>query len=1449
MSEEKIGKRPRTGEKEPSISTREEALHNLKSKLSALDCSGELDFAESDGVTLNLLNKLTSEFGGRAALQGLTINQVRDKFIVPTRAASDGSYIDYLRGRPEFVGEVRPANVFTSYNLGCIFLDFVDAINRCYEHNPEKSSIVLFITVFSNNFSKWKRQHGGSQFPPASVMLGHVVMLSASIPRVLLVLCQWEDSGKTPLNRLWCLLELCVAAQLNHEVNIATCTKRSHFVGNRFDYNRDLVDSFLHSIEIQNAHTFSPDYDAIIYKFILLCGGFEVCNEHIRRMIQSFDRLPTLIRQKSLDASRLSFLVVDLDSLLLNRSDFTLQMQQCNMLFLINNLIDTSVQSVAALLLEFEKSAALLAGGPVAQATLEAEFLPHLIFADIGCRSGRFESTTSVASYFAHCDRHLNLSVLMSDPELARFFDRMGTAAHLVLFSNHTQHIILRVLSALRMEEDVFDFVLYADISHILPPIGGSSQTGTLVDNYPKLKPHTEAFARAVRVLGYTCSERVYYVGCNDASLSMARSMRWTVTKLIPVSTTGSAAPEPERVLLDEVNSMLEVEKLAAFADLFADANQATIYDFGRQLTAPLSLRSVTDSIQFHLDDFNDPPMTSASLLASDAGSKVAGAAPETLHSTSLLPQSSGRVKLLCRRDGVYIHGPSHVSEGDTYFEEDPSFYLRILKPYYSSLPQPNVLVRDYMGGSKFYNRCARRGFVGLFTADGLVSLDLKPTVTSAGGFLVMPNPGYHNRLTKAVKDCMRGLLSAAELEIIRAEEEIINSRDPGGSELDSNLSGGFIYTAWWVQSQDIPQIAAVLAELVNEGLRLAGAKPVEKSTNTSTSFPPLEPLLPPAVPSNATNMQRQTSAFPSVDGYRLAPSTSKYECGVRCALRHPGYVHSVRALTGTHIPLLQSVLKHVPLWLRTIHGDSDSAKVAEMGVHYPYVDHFSTLHIHIRTATYPNCDGGHNRGIFDLHDIVDMLTADALCMEKCIIGGVLTMLTIGWLDKLRKNCPSDDLAAAIQWVTSDKRVLRLSCDSSNSVVGPQLNIAEGNNFPIEALARQVSAELEDNLLSTTAGSSSCAHALPDVSCSNSGGNGSNGDETNRTAVGSFITECLRRRPDVHFSARPVSRVVINTEAAAATSAVDRLMCAVDDSFLPSFSSPSFSMQSSVSLSHLQSLRLISVVGPPAIGKNTTLQPLCYYRQWFHLSAGDLLRSILNEGQGNNLDAYTNQQFSSSVQNYRRVIIGLLYKVQYTTAKALKDRYWQRIDKYQGLLVVKYLSSCVPRGSTVVLDNYPRSLVDLEVLRSHGAHIAAYVHVDVVAQPVEAHDRAVEELARRMHARGRGTIDQQPTAARNRIKHYLKNVVPQISATLQALESPLPPTGHNLQQNPVCHCRHIELSCTEDVGAVIEQIMAAIAPVLVLDNNTTSLLAPTQLTAFPLPPAKKTQLRASSAFY
>lgn len=106
-----------------------------------------------------------------------------------------------------------------------------------------------------------------------------------------------------------------------------------------------------------------------------------------------------------------------------------------------------------------------------------------------------------------------------------------------------------------------------------------------------------------------------------------------------------------------------------------------------------------------------------------------------------------------------------------------------VLEPYYSSLPLPAVLVRDLNGGNSLYNRCARRGFVRLFSLPGTED-------TTAGGYLLMPYPVYHDPTTKALNGFKRKKITSDELQSLVAEQTNISQNDRAGKLLDFSSTG-----------------------------------------------------------------------------------------------------------------------------------------------------------------------------------------------------------------------------------------------------------------------------------------------------------------------------------------------------------------------------------------------------------------------------------------------------------------------------------------------------------------------------------------------------------------------------------------------------------------------------------------------------------------------------------
>ena len=146
------------------------------------------------GVRLSYYNEFISNFGGRAAFEGLSTNDVCEKYIKPTTAPYQSSFCELLQHVEH--PAVGPAQVFISHAWKYRFLDVCDALLEHFQTQPD---IIVWFDLFVVNqhktstlpFDWWT-----TTFQSAIRQFGHTVM----------VLSPWQDP--IPLTRAWCLWEL-----------------------------------------------------------------------------------------------------------------------------------------------------------------------------------------------------------------------------------------------------------------------------------------------------------------------------------------------------------------------------------------------------------------------------------------------------------------------------------------------------------------------------------------------------------------------------------------------------------------------------------------------------------------------------------------------------------------------------------------------------------------------------------------------------------------------------------------------------------------------------------------------------------------------------------------------------------------------------------------------------------------------------------------------------------------------------------------------------------------------------------------------------------------------------------------------------------------------------------------------------------------------------------------
>lgn len=228
------------------------------------------------GIKLSFYEEFINSFGGRDAFEGLTTNDVCEKYIKPTTALHQVSFCDLLQG----VGHpaVGTARVFISHAWKYQFLDVCDAL---LEHFRENLDIVVWFDLFVVNqhksiglpFDWWT-----TTFQSAIRQFGHTVM----------VLAPWNDP--IPLTRAWCLWELYSAVITDCKFEIAFSVEEQ----DKFfeDIGRDpdgQLNQMMAKVNVERSECFKPEDRTQIFAVIESTVGFNHLNsvvfERLRKWV------------------------------------------------------------------------------------------------------------------------------------------------------------------------------------------------------------------------------------------------------------------------------------------------------------------------------------------------------------------------------------------------------------------------------------------------------------------------------------------------------------------------------------------------------------------------------------------------------------------------------------------------------------------------------------------------------------------------------------------------------------------------------------------------------------------------------------------------------------------------------------------------------------------------------------------------------------------------------------------------------------------------------------------------------------------------------------------------------------------------------------------------------------------------------------------------------------
>ena len=161
-----------------------------------------------DGIPVNFLQEFINENGGDAAFEGLTTDDVKERFVVPKTLATQLSMCAQLKQEGD--ARVETATWFVSHAWRYKFLDLVQALEHFFADKGVSTVIWLDVLSISQHstFSRapeWWQQ----TFCTAIGRMGRVVM----------VMTPWDNP--ISLSRAWCLIELYACRSTGSHFSVA----------------------------------------------------------------------------------------------------------------------------------------------------------------------------------------------------------------------------------------------------------------------------------------------------------------------------------------------------------------------------------------------------------------------------------------------------------------------------------------------------------------------------------------------------------------------------------------------------------------------------------------------------------------------------------------------------------------------------------------------------------------------------------------------------------------------------------------------------------------------------------------------------------------------------------------------------------------------------------------------------------------------------------------------------------------------------------------------------------------------------------------------------------------------------------------------------------------------------------------------------------------------------
>ena len=148
-----------------------------------------------DGFPFPFVREFIDANGGEAAFEGLTTDEVKDRFIVPQTQATKLSLCEQMKQSGD--ARIQPATWFVSHAWKYKFLDLFKALEAFFA--DKGGVVIIWLDLFSTS------QHSTFSKPPEWWQQTFVTAIG-QMGQMVMVMTPWDNP--ICLTRAWCLIEL-----------------------------------------------------------------------------------------------------------------------------------------------------------------------------------------------------------------------------------------------------------------------------------------------------------------------------------------------------------------------------------------------------------------------------------------------------------------------------------------------------------------------------------------------------------------------------------------------------------------------------------------------------------------------------------------------------------------------------------------------------------------------------------------------------------------------------------------------------------------------------------------------------------------------------------------------------------------------------------------------------------------------------------------------------------------------------------------------------------------------------------------------------------------------------------------------------------------------------------------------------------------------------------------